>query len=170
MSDKVKKLISGDSVRSVVLEDTELLEMADILGKRVRTDNIDFSFYVGPKDGNKHGIRAKICWNRDHFINGDGVLELHGFYEYFMEPNGEFVNAKQVNAARKFFKKYKLFIAALWEKCLDADDLREYFKGGITFDELIHSFYFDCSCFDGIQTIADVEKIIRERKLFNLND
>lgn len=74
-TEQLKSIVQGENVRSVILED-DLFEMADILGKRVNTDVIDFSFYIGTKDGNNHGILAKICWNRDHYINGDGVKSV----------------------------------------------------------------------------------------------
>ena len=67
--------------------------------------------------------------------------------------------------------KYKVLFAAVWEEFLEADDVQDYFKGILTFDELKDSFYdLPENIFDDAKTIADIEKIVRENKLFDMND
>ena len=57
--------VRRDEHMKIMLEDVEkLMEMANLRGKQVKTDNIDFSFYFSSKAGNSHSIRIKICWNR----------------------------------------------------------------------------------------------------------
>lgn len=60
-----------------------LLEMANLVGKTVNTDVINFSFYFSDKFVANHGIRVKIIWNRNK-MQGDnsGYLELHDDYKY----------------------------------------------------------------------------------------
>lgn len=67
---------------NVLQENQHLLE-ANLVGKTVNTDVINFSFYFSDKFVADHGIRVKIIWNRNK-MRGDnsGYLELHGNYKY----------------------------------------------------------------------------------------
>ena len=153
-------------------EPADLLEMANILGRKVKIEKIDFSFYFSQKSGMQHSIRVKIKWNRDRFRGAeDGYMDLHGQYDYVQSEYGEAVSETEISKARDFFMKYKVLFTAVWEEFLEADDVQDYFKGNLTFDELKDSFYdLPEKIFVDAQTIADIEKIVRENKLFDMND
>ena len=67
--------------------------------------------------------------------------------------------------------KYKVLFAAVWEGILEPACVQDYFRNLATFDELNDSFYdLPEKIFDDAKTIADIEKIVRENKLFDMND
>lgn len=153
-------------------EPADLLEMANMLGRKVKIENINFSFYFSFKTGMQHGIRVKIKWNRDRFRGAeDGYMDLHGQYDYVQSEHGEVVSETEISKAKAFFVKYKVLFAAVWEVFLEADDVQDYFEGNLTFDELRMSFYdFPKDTFKDAETVADIEKIVRENNLFDMND
>ena len=153
-------------------EPADLLEMANMLGRKVKIENINFSFYFSFKTGMQHGIRVKIKWNRDSLRGAeDGYMDLHGQYDYVQSEHGEAVSETEISKTRDFFMKYKVLFAAVWEVFLEADDVQDYFKGNLTFDELRMSFFdFPKDTFMDVKTIADIEKIVREHNLFDMND
>ena len=158
--------------KDVWTEPADLLEMANVIGRKVKIENINFSFYFSFKTGMQHGIRVKIKWNRDSFRGAeDGYMDLHGQYDYVQSEHGAAVSETEISKARDFFMKYKVLFAAVWEVFLEADDVQDYFEGIITFDELIESFYdVPESVFKHAKTIADMEDIVRKNKLFDMND
>ena len=169
MSELVNKILDGEPVRSVLME-TDLTEMANLVGKKVKIEPIDFSFYFSDKREVNHGIRVKVKWNRDHLAGGtDGYFELHGDYPWVQSADGVKKDQKGIQKARNFFKKYKVLFAAVWEGCLDADVVQDYFKGVISFNELLQNFLiaFD---FIGIKSLKELEKCVRLNNLFNMND
>lgn len=62
--------------------DEEIRPMANVRGKRVKTDKIDFSFYFSSKYGINHAIRVKIRFDPARITHEDfdGYMELHGNY------------------------------------------------------------------------------------------
>ena len=171
----------------VLLED-------NVLGNRVAVENaygkdtgLDFSFWVSPKEDNQHTIRTKIFWNPGKISseNGSGYMWLHGDYEYFPSPGSKHVSAKKIRQAREFCKKYKVLFAAAWEKALECEDVGDYFRGDLTFEELLDRFKKEKTRFvvkdrysravkvrKGISKESEkvklLENIVRNNNLFNL--
>lgn len=147
-----------------------LIEMANVRGKDCKVEDIDFSFYFSGAQG-KHSIRAKIEWNYDHIKNPDGTMELFGTYKYIPSKKSKNkATEEDINNARRFFKKYKVLFAAVWSNCLDAVDLRNYFEGRLTFDELLKGFY-SIKNYNELQEIKSVDKLyefVKKNNLFNL--
>ena len=97
---------------------------------------------------------------------GDFILCQSVKYEH-----GKAASEEDISKARVFFMKYKVLFAAVWEEFLEADDVQDYFKGNLTFDELRMSFYdFPKDIFKDAETVADIKKIVRENNLFDMND
>ena len=164
----LKEIISGKPVRSVILSD--LTEMANMVGKKIITDDVNFSFYFSNKNEVNHGIRAKVKWNKEHLTGStDGYFELHGNYNYVQSMDGKIPKQSDIQLARKFFKKYKVLFAAVWENCLDANDLQDYFKGYLSFEDLLNSFLIP-EKFTGIKSLSELENYVRENSIYNLND
>ena len=146
--------------------------MSTVTGKYVKTDNINFSFFYSVKGSVQRAIEVKIRWNRERLgADFDGTMDLHGEYKYTHSGGEPKPSSKDISAARDFFKKYKVIFAAVWEGYLNPDVVSFYLRGFLTLDELKDEFY-DVSedIFKDAKTIADIEKIVRENKLFDMND
>ena len=157
----------------------DLLEMSSIRGKYIKIEDIDFSFYFSSKNNvsNQHAIRVKICWSREKIGKDllDGYLELHGDYKYVSkrEPNIK-PDSVDVATARYFFKRYKVLFSAVWENKLDENILSDYLRGNINFKEVLKEFENiennEYELINSAINIKDLERIIREYKIFNMND
>lgn len=154
----------------------QLLEMATVRGRYVKTDKIDFSFYFSDKTECNHAIRVKVKWNPERVSGSlDGYFELHGEYKYVASENAA-VNpsTRLINDARKFFKKYKVLFAAVWEMKLEPDDLVDYFRGQIDLIELIDKFEnVDPSSQMRLLQVSTVEQltsIVTDYNIFNMNN
>lgn len=162
----------------IILRDVEkLMEMANVRGKNVVTDKINFSFYFSSKAGMSHGIRVKICWNPNRIGDNviDGYMELHGDYEYISSPNPvNSCDSKDVKLARTFFKKYKVLFSAVWELVLDPPELQDYFRKLISFSDMLKEFHgIDKDVYEAIQfakSLQELESIVRKTNAFNMND
>lgn len=151
------------------LKEDLLMEMSNVRGRDCKVEDINFSFYFSPAQGS-HSIRAKVLWNRDRMTGSpDGCFELFGDYKY-RPYRRTLVSEQEIANARRFFRKYKVLFAACWENVLDPVDLRNYFEGRISFDELK-------TCFFGIknykelqkaETIKQLGQIVKDLKIFRI--
>lgn len=172
-----------DSERRVFLEylndpSMVLMEMANIIGNDIKIDNkLPFSFYISPKFAvhKQHGIRAKIIWNPSKApADADGYMELHGDYGYTVGSHKYKPTGKELKIARDFFKKYKVLFAAVWEEKVDTSYVQDYFRGYITFKELLSKFsnitekqyYY----LNHANNLTELEETVRKYKIFNMND
>ena len=145
---------------------------------QVKIDPLPFSFYFSRKNASRHGIRLKVFWDTNR-INDDkcGYIELHGEYRYSQEPKQKFKpKSYDIATARYFAKKYKVLFAAVWENVLGESDVQDYFKGQISFKELLSEFYKDKigkQKYDAIQycnSSQELEARVRQYNIFNIND
>ena len=156
-----------------------LMEMSNVVGNKVKIENggLPFSFYLSNKKNvhNQHGIRVKILWNSNKSPeNADGYMELHGNYDYVIGSKKYKPTEKEKEFARSIFKKYKVLFAMVWECKLNHDDLADYFKGNMSWNELLASaynltekqYYWVNHC----KTLKELENCVREKKIFNMND
>ena len=172
----------------VLLEDNVLgqaVSVEDVEGEKHK--GLDFSFWVSPRGNNQHTIRTKIFWNPSQISpeNGSGYMWLHGDYEYFPSSGSKHVSAKKIRQAREFCKKYKVLFAAAWEKALECEDVGDYFRGDLTYEELLECFKKEKTRFvvkdrysravkvrKGISKESEkvklLENIVRNNNLFNL--
>ena len=163
------------ATKEQLIKEDMLTEMANVRGKDVEVDDIDFSFYFS-KRNSSHGIRLKVLWNRERMSgNDDGYMEMHGDYKYVRTPGSNYKpKGWEVNGLRYFCKKWKVLFAAVWEQKLDETDVRKYFEGQLTFQELMETF-------EGIEkkyyaivkkcnNARQLEEVVREYNIFNMND
>lgn len=155
-------------------ENDYILEMANLRGKDIEIEDVDFSFYFSKKHP-AHGCRVKICWNRDKMTGEMNVLQLHGEYKYIQNNSSSYKpDAVEISTARYFAKKYKVLFAAVWEEKLDANDFIDYFRNRLTWEELMSCFIdVSPSDFDKIQKCRnrkELEATVRAFKIFNMND
>ena len=167
-----------------------LYELANIRGQKIVTDEVDFSFFFSSKRGMSHGIRVKIIWNKNKIGQlsdcHSGTLRLHGDYKY----EGAKISAHQLNNARKFFKKYKVLFAAVWEFALYPELVGDYLKGHADFEEILNDLNIPDDKLGRIieefhaklnsalyarypqdeRHLRILEDIVRHQRLFNMND
>ena len=153
--------------------------MANAVGNNVKREkNLPFSFFFSSKKAVRgtHGIRVKILWNPSKApADADGFLELHSDYEYIPGIHKYESSAEELSIARKFFKKYKVLFAAVWEDVIsDPSQLVMYFYGKISWKELMKQFDTGNSDWNFyIQTtdnVKELEQLVREENIFNMND
>lgn len=150
--------------------------MATVRGNYVKTDKIDFSFYFSDKTECNYGIRVKVKWNPVRVSGSlDGYFELYGDYVYVQSNNSDsHPSAKSIIDAQNFFKKYKVLFMAVWEEKLDPNDLIDYFRGRLTWKQLLKCFMnVNDIEYNMIQLCNDrkeLEKCVRVYEIFNMND
>ena len=153
-----------------------LTEMANMPGRFMKVEDVDFSFYISEKNGN-HAIRLKVCWNRERLISEEcGYLELHGNYEYHQSPQLKYKPKNyEIDTVRYFAKKYKVLFAAAWERKLDCDVIAEYFKGRMDWNELMQEWINIPNndikeVLSNCRNLKDLEYAVRKNNIFNMND
>lgn len=156
-------------------EHEEIFGMSNVRGKLVKVPGkLPFSFFFSGKRGSTHGIRVKPVFNPDRLAGSDlGNLELHSDWKYTPGKDDKDVSAKQIRQMKDFFRQYKVLFAAVWEEELEEDLLADYFKGSISWKDLMKEFYFyeDYSEeIDKIQDCSQLEDFVRRNNIFNMND
>lgn len=155
-----------------------LMEMANIVGRRVKTDSITFSLYFSRKNASRHSIRVKVYWDRQNISEDKcGYMELHGDYNYSQSPTQKYKpKAYMVDTLRYFIKKYKVLFSAVWEGVLGEDSLQEYFRGGTNFKELLQEFIENkvgkqkYEALNYAEDLKQLKYIVRKYNIFNMND
>ena len=97
---------SEDELETSEEHELFLTEMANVRGKHIEVEDVDFSFYISEKNGN-HAIRLKVCWNRERLISEEcGYLELHGDYEYNQSSHLKYkLKSYEIDTVKYFAKK-----------------------------------------------------------------
>lgn len=160
----------------IIYEDEDfddIFGMSNIVGRRVKTDKIDFSFYFSTQKAS-HAIRVKVSFNPSKVKETDfGTLELHGDWKFTPGKNDTHVPNKEIKNMKAFFKKYKVLFAAVWDKEIYDSFISEYFFGTISFPELLQEFdfYADYSDeMDKLKDVAELESFVRQNNIFNMWD
>lgn len=158
-------------------EDGVLFEMANLRGNDIKLHHrIPFSLYISSKKAvhDAHGIRVKVLWNPSKMTDSpDGQLELHGDYKYTRFSHKYSANEKEKALLREYCRKYKVFFAAIWEGILDASDFVHYQEGLISFKELLTTFDLKGRDYYNVNhctNLEDLERCVRENKIYNMND
>lgn len=155
-----------------------LLEMANMTGRKVKTDEINFSFYFSRKNASRHGIRLKVFWDKQ-YINDDksGYIELHGNYEYSQDPKQKYKpKSYMIDTLRYFARKYKVLFAAVWENVLGEDSLQDYFRGIADFKQLLSEFNANkigkqkYEALNYAKDLQQLERTVRKYSIYNMND
>lgn len=160
-------------VRREQSELNDVLCMANVRGYKVRIQkNLPFSFYFSASQG-EHSIRVKPMFNpsklRDDLV---GTLKLCDDWEYTPGPDDHAVSKKDIDKMKKFFRKYLVLFAAVWDRQLMEGDVYDYLVGDITLPELIETFDFYTDYheeLDDITTISELENFCKDYNLVNLH-
>lgn len=147
--------------------------MSNLRGKDIKIENLPFSFYFSARESS-HAIRVKPMFNPNKVSKSKfGTLELHGDWKYTPGPDDKNVSQKQIREMKVFFKKYKVLFAAVWEEELQEIPVQDYFRGLISFSDLLTEFEFyedyqkEMGCIDSIE---ELESFVRKNGLFNMWD
>lgn len=167
----MKRLVLDTNIREY---EDEIMCMANVRGNSVSVPHsLPFSFYFSRRNSS-HGIRVKVVFNPNRLnINECGNLELHSDWVYVPGHNDKGVSSKIKNQMIDFFRKYKVLFAAAWEDVIQEDIIQDYFRGLITWNELIQSFDFYEEYkgdLDKISDVASLEQYVRKCNIFNMND
>lgn len=160
------------------LKEDLLLEMANLTGRRVKIETINFSIYFSRKDASRHAIRVKVYWDRQNISEDKhGYIELHGNYEYSQDPKQKYKpKTYMVDTLRYFVRRYKVLFAAVWEGVLGEDSLQDYFRGDLTFKELLKEFKENkigkqkYEALNYAEDLKQLENLVRNYQIFNMND
>lgn len=160
------------------LEEDLLMEMANLVGSKIKVEDVDFSIYFSRRNASRHAIRLKVFWDRNS-VNDDrcGYIELHGNYDYSQDPKQKYKpKAYMVDTLRYFVKKYKIIFVAVWEGVLGEDTVQDYFREIITFKDLLSEFYENkigkqkYEALSYANDLKQLENIVRKFDIFNMND
>lgn len=159
--------------RSDKIEQDYIFCMANIRGDYVKVPHkLKFSFFFSPKVG--HGIRVKPLFNPKNInISDAGNLWIHGKYKYIPSKRDAKVDSKDVDEMKAFFRYYKVLFAAVWESVVNPNDVVYFFKGDISFSELLSRFYDYENRKRGLTDVSncsELEEYVRKTKWFNMND
>lgn len=148
--------------------------MSNLRGSKINIPHkLPFSFYFSTQESS-HAIRVKVMFNPNKLIPSKlGVLELHGNWKYTPGPDDSDISNKQINEMRDFFKSYKVLFAAVWEMVIPEDAIQDFFRGFMTFEELLTEFEFYEEFQNemiNIETIEELEQFVRNNNIFNMWD
>ncbi|MCM1226187.1 MAG: hypothetical protein NC320_02020 [Clostridium sp.] len=155
-------------------EENDIFCMANLRGKDISIPHkLPFSFFFSERESS-HAIRVKPVFNPNKISKSSfGTLELHGDWEYTPGPDDKNVSNKQIREMKQFFKKYKVLFAGVWESELYDGAVQDYFRGIISFSDLLTEFEFYEEYqeeMENITTIEGLEDFVRENNLFNMWD
>lgn len=155
-------------------EENDIFCMSNVRGCKVAVPHkLPFSFYFSTRESS-HAIRVKPVFNPNKMSRSSfGTLELHGDWKYTPGPDDKNVSQKQIREMKQFFRDYKVLFAAVWEEELPEDEVEAFFRGTVSFAELLSEFYFYEDYkkeMNKIKTIEELEDFVREYRLFNMWD
>lgn len=171
MIDKDRVIINTVEIEN----EDELFEMSNVRGDKMREPHkMKFSFYFSIKGNSRHGIRAKVLFRPDRIlIDKAGNLELHGNWKFTPGKDDKEVSQSDVNDMIDFFKEYKVLFAGAWEEKIQADDVQDFFRGRMSLKQIVREIegYEEYKeVLDKVDSIKELERVVRDNNIFNMND
>jgi len=83
------------------------------------------------------------------------------------------LSVQDIKKLRTFFKTYKVLFAGAWEEEIVESDITAYFQQRVDLSELVQDMpkYEQYSQYlDSVNTIEDLERVVREHSIFNMHD
>ena len=145
--------------------------MANLRGDHIKVPEPQpFSFYFSA-DMHQHEIRVKPSFNPAKLSPSNvGTLKLCDDWEFIPGKDDKHISAKQISEMKAFFRTYLVLFCAAWDGNIQEDDVQDYFRELITFDELLECFSFYSHDMDDITSISDLEKYCVDNNLVDLRD
>ena len=162
----MKRLIKSE------ITDKEYIEcMSNIRGSRIKVPGPqEFSFYFSNAKG-QHNICVKPVFNNNRLSRESvGTLKLCDDWRYTPGQDDKHVSKQQVDKMKQFFRTYLVLFCAAWDLQIQEDDVQDYFKGLLPFEELMQCFDFYSEEMDSIQTIEELELYCKKNNLVDFRD
>lgn len=159
-------------MKRVIKSTEDILAMSNVRGRCVKNPHsLPFSFYFSSGADVKHGPRVKPMFNEAKLINSlTGTLKLCDDWKFLPGANDKDIKADKVSDMKAFFKEHIVLFCAVWDEQMQDATLEDYFKGDITFHEMLEDldFYEEYKDeLDRISTVAQLEEFCREHNLVN---
>lgn len=150
-----------------------IFAMSNVRGRYVKNPSqLPFSFYFSSGDGVTHGPRVKPQFNPERLILSlTGTLQLCDNWKYIPGKNDKDVSEKSVRQMKKFFEDYIVLFCLVWDEHMQDATLEDYFKGEITFNEMLQDLDFYSEHkedLDSIKSVSALEKFCRDNNLVNM--
>lgn len=160
-------------MKRLIRTSQDIFAMSNVRGRYVvNPEQLDFSFYFSSGAGVDHSIRVKPVFDPEKLkVSLTGTLKLCDDWEYEPGPNDIKVSQKRINRMKQFFRQYLVLFAAVWDEQMQDATLEDYFKGQISFNEMLQdlSFYEDYSEeLDTIDNVQDLEVFCIDNDLVNM--
>ena len=159
-------------MKRLIRSSEAILAMSNVRGIHVKNPGeLDFSFYFSSGAGVDHGPRVKPMFTNNKLISSlTGTLKLCDDWEYIPGSNDKHVDSQSISKMKKFFKSYIVLFCAVWDEQMQDAVLEDWFKGSITFNEMLEDldFYEDYKQeLDNIHDVKSLEKFCRDNELVN---
>ena len=156
-----------------LIQDDAILAMSNVRGKFVKNPSaLPFSFYFSSGVEYPHSIRVKPSFNPEKLKPSmTGILKLSDDWGFIPGPNDGNISESEIAEMKAFFRRYIVLFSAVWDEQMQDGVLADYFRGDITFNEMLTDldFYEEYrSELDTIDNVEDLEKFCREHNLVNM--
>ena len=160
-------------MKRVICSEEPIFAMSNVRGKYVvNPHNLPFSFYFSSGSGVSHGPRVKVMFNAEKLKSSlTGTLKLCDDWEFIPGVNDKSVKSDKVSEMKLFFKEYIVLFCAVWDEQMQDATLEDYFKGDITFQEMLKDLDFYNEYSESLSKIHDVktlEDFCRSNNIVNL--
>ena len=160
-------------MKLIIQQKDSVLAMSNIRGRYVQNPGkLPFSFYFSSGSGVNHGPRVKPMFNLERLIYSlTGTLELCDNWEYVPGKDDKNIDKTSVRSMKKFFKDNIVLFCLVWDEHMQDGILEDYFKGDITFNQMLQDldFYSEYQAnLDAIQSVQELEDFCRVTGLVNL--
>lgn len=159
-------------MKRIIKSTEDIFAMSNVRGKYVKNPHrLPFSFYFSSGAGVGHGPRVKPMFNESKLISSmTGTLKLCDDWEFVPGIDDKDVKADKISDMKDFFKTNIVLFCAVWDEQMQDATLEDYFKGDITFQEMITDLDFYEKYRDDLMLISNVSQLdefCRKNQLVN---
>ena len=160
-------------MKLIIRQKDSIIAMANIRGRYVKNPGkLPFSFYFSFFSGVNHGPRVKPMFSPERLISSlTGTLELCDNWEYVPGKDDKNIDEKSIRSMKKFFKDNIVLFCLVWDEHMQDGVLEDYFKGDITFNQMLQDldFYNEYQLnLDSIRSVQELENFCRVNDFVNL--
>ena len=160
-------------MKILVSNKDSIFAMSNVRGRYIKNPHqLPFSFYFSSGAGVSHGPRVKPQFNPERLILSlTGTLQLCDDWKYVPGKDDKDVSEKSIRQMKKFFKDYIVLFCLVWDEHMQDATLEDYFKGAISFNEMLQDleFYSEYKeTLDSINSISELDKFCRDNNLVNM--
>lgn len=159
-------------MKRIIKSTEDIFAMSNVRGKYVKNPHsLPFSFYFSSGTGVSHGPRVKPMFNESKLISSlTGTLKLCDDWNFVPGINDKDVKADKISDMKDFFRNNIVLFCAVWDEQMQDATLEDYFKGDITFQEMIADLDFYEKYRDDLVKISNVSQLdefCRKNQLVN---